>query len=345
VASEANLHANQSPTVVSALAPNGTSSDGGKASTIVEDVRLIVKRTVALGLAVGVIGFFLVRRRRRASVALGGAQTSSSSGVNAATIELLRIPDTGEALELRALRADGVDQLVGVASGRRVPIRAGIPDFLDPATLIGSNATWQRRYDRFAPFYDLATRLYARLRSGGDETRVREYLADLEIQLGSHVVEVSVGTGRNLHYLPTNAHYVGLDLSAGMLRVCQANLRRWHREADLVLGSAERLPFCDAAFDVVFHVGGINFFNDPRGAVAEMVRVAIPGTKILVVDETEKVAGAYRRLPARGGAAAARASVAPRDLAPPGMLDVRVTEVAHGELYCLTFRTPPSPAA
>jgi ubiquinone/menaquinone biosynthesis C-methylase UbiE len=305
-----------------------------------------MKRTVAFVLVGGAIGLLMVRRRQRAGVAPGCATVSGSSDISPATLALLRIPDTGEPLERSAPPASGgIHVLAGAISGRRVPIRAGIPDFLDPATLVGSNATWQRRYDRFAPFYDLSTRLYARLRSGGDEARVREYLAELEIKPGDRVLEVSVGTGRNLHYLPANAHYVGLDLSAGMLRVCQANLCRWHREADLVLGSAERLPFCDAAFDVVFHVGGINFFSDPPGAVAEMVRVAKPGTKILVVDETEKVAGAYRRLPARGGAATARSSVVPRDFVPPGMLDVRVTDVAHGELYCLTFRTPPSPAA
>jgi SAM-dependent methyltransferase len=58
------------------------------------------------------------------------------------------------------------------------------------------------------------------------------------------------------------------------------------------------LPFRDAIFDCVFHVGGINFFSDKARAIAEMVRVARPGTKIVIVDETEKVVSEmYRKIP------------------------------------------------
>lgn len=39
-------------------------------------------------------------------------------------------------------------------------------------------------------------------------------------------------------------------------------------------------------FDVVFHVGGINFFNDKQKAINEMLRVAKPSTKIMIADET-----------------------------------------------------------
>jgi PII-like signaling protein len=34
---------------------------------------------------------------------------------------------------------------------------------------------------------------------------------------------------------------------------------------------------------------GIDFFNDKARAIAEMIRVAKPQTKIMIVDETEKV--------------------------------------------------------
>jgi len=79
---------------------------------------------------------------------------------------------------------------------------------------------------------------------------------------------------------------VGLDISFGMLKQC-----RKHFGAKLNLSlfncAAEELPFIDNAFDIVFHVGGINFFSDKRAAMKEMVRVAKPGTKILISDETQ----------------------------------------------------------
>ena len=86
-----------------------------------------------------------------------------------------------------------------------------------------------------------------------------------------------------------------------MLANCQANLHRWQFQADLFLGNAECLPFADESFDVVFHVGGINFFNDRAKAIREMIRVAKPGSKILIADETEEhVKEMYERGPITG---------------------------------------------
>ncbi|MGA2112993.1 MAG: hypothetical protein ABSG98_12745 [Anaerolineales bacterium] len=68
-------------------------------------------------------------------------------------------------------------------------------------------------YDRGAPFYDASTWLASRLRGMNVESRLREYLDELEAGTGSLVLEVSVGTGRNLQFLPRNAKFVGLDIS------------------------------------------------------------------------------------------------------------------------------------
>ncbi len=52
------------------------------------------------------------------------------------------------------------------------------------------------------------------------------------------------------------------------------------------------------AFDCVFHVGGINFFTDKVRAIKEMIWVAKPGTKIVIVDETERtIRENYQRTP------------------------------------------------
>ena len=227
-------------------------------------------------------------------------------------------------------------------SGKGFPIRSGIPVFLEDADVAGQNQKYQKLYDRFAGFYDLAIGLFAFLKSGGLEKRRREYLDELEIREGARVLEVSVGTGLNLRFLPRKARYFGLDISWGMLRRCQRNLRRWGIDALLVQGAAEHLPFVDGVFDAVLHMGGINFFNDKAQALREMVRVAKPGTKFVIVDETEQITRRYDKTPLAGAFYGDQheLALAPVDSLPPGMLEVRVKTIANGDLYCLTFRSP-----
>jgi ubiquinone/menaquinone biosynthesis C-methylase UbiE len=249
------------------------------------------------------------------------------------SLSLLCDPETHAPL-LMADRA-----LIEPESNRHYPIREGIPVFLQAAT--GLNRKYQTMYDRLAPGYDLAERL-VRWVSRVPDYRL-EYIAELEIAAGARTLEVSIGTGANLRYLRSDIEFFGLDLSWGMLRRCQRNLKNWKLSAQLFQGEAERLPFRDASFDCVFHVGGINFFNDKAGAIQEMIRVARPGTKVVIVDETEKVVtGAYRKNPftSRYFEGQGQAAFCPVDLVPRGMQDVQARQFADGKLYCLTFRIP-----
>jgi ubiquinone/menaquinone biosynthesis C-methylase UbiE len=45
------------------------------------------------------------------------------------------------------------------------------------------------------------------------------------------------------------------------------------------------LPYKDDVFDAVLHIGGINTFGEKARAIAEMVRVAKPGARIVIGDE------------------------------------------------------------
>ena len=126
---------------------------------------------------------------------------------------------------------------------------------------------------------------YQRLQA---QTR-RQFLKDVVVRPGRKVLEVSVGTGANIWLLPDDAQYYGLDISWKMLERCRRNGKKHNRSIELVFGSAEHLPFRDERFDCVYHVGGINFFNDSLQAVREMIRVARPGTRIVISDEVEEV--------------------------------------------------------
>jgi len=261
------------------------------------------------------------------------------------TLPLLCNPVTQEPLRLMVKPGPGgnpQEKLVSIKTGEEFPIRDGIPIFLRDADVSGSNKRYQELYNHIAPFYDLSTQVFALLKNGGEEKRRREYLQELDIQAGDRVLEVSVGTGGNLRYLPRTAKYFGLDLSWGMLKRCQRNLRVRGMEAELFLGAAEYLPFDDGAFDVVFHMGGINFFNDRARAIQEMIRVARPGTKLMIVDENEQATKKLEKAPVAGRFYGNRTEVisAPIDLVPVEMQEIKVRDVCNGDLYCLTFRKP-----
>jgi ubiquinone/menaquinone biosynthesis C-methylase UbiE len=234
------------------------------------------------------------------------------------------------------------ESLINPVSKKVFPIRDGIPVFLGEADATGKNQRYQRLYDRIAPIYDLATKTYARFRSGGLRKRRMEYLSEMEIDPNDAILEVSVGTGANLQFLPATAHYLGLDISWGMLKRCQRQVRKWALDVDLFQGAAEHLPFREDSMDAVLHMGGINFFNDISLALHEMIRVAKPGAKFVIVDETEKFAQHYEKAPGAGTfyGGQSRLLAAPLELVPQEMQEIKVRPICDGELYCLTFRKP-----
>ncbi len=254
--------------------------------------------------------------------------------MNATAVSLFRDPVTRDALRLdspgRALVNDAKDV--------RYPIDAnGTVQFLDRASVTGRNRSWMKWYDFLAPLFDPLARVWSWI-LGGEERCRRKFLDRIEVRPDDNVLEVAVGTGSNLQFLPPQAHYFGLDISAGMLARCHLNLQRWHRDAVLVHGEAEHLPFADDSFDVVLLMGTIAFFNDQAAALAEMVRVAKPGTQLMVVDGTKR---AYRMKSAALRLYGGVASLGPPlGLLPTGMLDISVTTVWKDMVYCLIFRKP-----
>ncbi|OFR11048.1 SAM-dependent methyltransferase [Neisseria sp. HMSC055H02] len=172
------------------------------------------------------------------------------------------------------------------------PEQDGILLCLDSANVTGDNAKYMNMYNRLARWYDFGERWIARLRYGNSINETRRSLMDeLEWRQDCTALYVSIGTGTDLNHLPADINLsaldlTGADLSLGMLARCRDVWREKAAGLDLVHCNAEDLPFADNIFDVVFHVGGINFFSDKQKAINEMLRVAKPGTKIMIADET-----------------------------------------------------------
>ena len=120
---------------------------------------------------------------------------------------------------------EGKNEFLQTQSGVKYPVIGDILCFLDNIPLTGNNKKYQKMYDSFSGFYDIATKIYARLKSGNEKNRVMQYLSLLDINNNDKVLEISIGTGRNIKYLNPLAEFYGVDISLGMLKKCQQKMK------------------------------------------------------------------------------------------------------------------------
>jgi demethylmenaquinone methyltransferase / 2-methoxy-6-polyprenyl-1,4-benzoquinol methylase len=136
----------------------------------------------------------------------------------------------------------------------------------------------------FAPLGPTYDR-YSALLSFGQDPRWRRFLVS-RVEVGSRdtVLDVATGTGAVARELVAQkgCTVVGLDqspemLAAGRERVGAAGLED---RIQLVEGSAEQLPFPDAAFDALTFTYLLRYVEDPAATLAELARVVRPGGTI-----------------------------------------------------------------
>ena len=125
----------------------------------------------------------------------------------------------------------------------------------------------QKRYDRQAGLFDFWE---APIEALGFK-RLRKRLWS-EVH-GARILEVGVGTGKNLPQHPQGSRSVAVDLSPGMLRRAARKAGRLGRDVDLVLADAQRLPFRDGAFDAAAATFVFCSVPDPVLGLREVHRV------------------------------------------------------------------------
>ena len=139
-------------------------------------------------------------------------------------------------------------------------------------------AARQRRvWDKSAPGYDRQIAFFDRNWFTGGRAWVGA-------RAEGRVLEVAVGTGRNLPDYPARVTITGIELSPAMLAIARQRAADLGREADLREGDAEDLPFGDAEFDTVVCALGLCTIPDPAAAIGEMRRVLAPGGRLLLLD-------------------------------------------------------------
>lgn len=132
-------------------------------------------------------------------------------------------------------------------------------------------------WDRAAPSYDRQMAFFERTWFAGG----REWLAG---RARGRVLEVAIGTGRNLPHYPAGVTIAGAELSPAMLAIARQRATDLGRDADLREADAEHLPFDPASFDTVVCALSLCAISSPAAALAEMRRVLVPGGRLLLLD-------------------------------------------------------------
>jgi ubiquinone/menaquinone biosynthesis C-methylase UbiE len=128
----------------------------------------------------------------------------------------------------------------------------------------------QHHYDSIADVYD----------HHYDHQRGKSYHTHISIQLmhplphGGRLLDIGCGTGLFVEkFIKNGGTAVGLDISGKMIS-------RAHRRcpsSEFIVGTGEKIPFCDNAFEAVASLLAFSYVKDPHAMLKESYRVLKPG--------------------------------------------------------------------
>lgn len=141
--------------------------------------------------------------------------------------------------------------------------------------------------DKHAPGYDRQMGFFDRvLFTGG-----REWACS---QIEGEVLEIAIGTGRNMPFYPDGVRITGVELAPEMLALARKRAEELGVDVDMRLGDAQQLEFEGESFDTVLITFALCTIPDDRAAAAEAFRVLRPGGKLVAIEHVRSPARPVR---------------------------------------------------
>ncbi len=142
----------------------------------------------------------------------------------------------------------------------------------------------QKETERVREIFDVSAAHYDKAIAFSEKLLFGDGRAWACSQARGQVLEIAIGTGRNLPFYSADVEVTGVEISPAMLKIASLRAQDLGRQVELIVGDAQTLPFPDQHFDTVVCTISLCCIPDERQAIAEVWRVLRPGGRFVALE-------------------------------------------------------------
>ena len=135
----------------------------------------------------------------------------------------------------------------------------------------------RRRYDRASKVYDIFEKPM-------EVMSLKKWRLEITKDLKGKVLEVGVGTGKNIPYYSDDLDITAIDFSDMMLSKAREKAQIYRKNVELIQMDAQDMEFPDNTFDMVFTTCVFCSVPNPIKGLKEIRRVCKPNGKIIMIE-------------------------------------------------------------